>query len=80
MKYFYCYIARCNDNSLYTGTCVNLNEREKTHNNGKGAKYTRQRLPIKFVYNETFKTLSAARKRECQVKKLTRQEKENLIK
>lgn len=67
-KHFF-YLARCSDDSLYAGTCVDLKAREETHNAGKGAKYTRSRRPVTFVYSETFKTLSAARKREAEVKR-----------
>jgi len=74
----YFYLARCKDDSLYSGTCINLEEREATHNAGKGAKYTRAKGPVKFVYHETFKTLSEARKREAEVKKMSKIEKEKL--
>jgi putative endonuclease len=74
----YFYLARCNDDSLYSGTCINLEEREATHNAGKGAKYTRAKGPVKFVYHETFETLSEARKREAEVKKMSKIEKEKL--
>ena len=73
------YLARCADDSLYAGTCVDLKEREATHNAGKGAKYTRSRLPIKFVYGKRCKNLSFARKREAVIKKLSRDEKLALI-
>jgi putative endonuclease len=78
MTHFF-YLARCSDDSLYAGTCIDLKDREATHNEGNGAKYTRSRLPITIIYHETFKTLSAARKREAEVKKLSRAEKEKLI-
>jgi putative endonuclease len=79
MKYF-TYIARCNDNSLYTGSCKNLENREQKHNKGQGARYTRARLPIKIVYFEEFDTLTDAMKREYQIKRWTKTEKENLVK
>lgn len=75
----YFYLAQCSDDSLYAGTCVDLAEREKKHNDGRGAKYTRSRLPIRFVYHETFTTLGEARSREAAVKKLSREEKESLV-
>lgn len=78
MSHFF-YLARCNDNSLYAGTCIDVKEREATHNEGKGAKYTRSRLPIKIIYTETFETLSEARKREAAVKKLSKTQKEELL-
>ncbi len=73
------YIARCSDDSLYTGTCIDLKAREAKHNCGEGAKYTRSRLPVRFVYSEEFSTLSEARKREAAMKKMAREEKTMLI-
>jgi putative endonuclease len=77
---FYFYLARCSDNSLYAGYCVNLKDREKTHNEGKGAKYTRARRPVEIIYSEKFATRSEAMQREAAVKKLTKIEKEKLAK
>ncbi len=79
MKYF-TYIARCNDNSLYTGSCINIKAREEKHNKGEGAKYTKYRRPVKIVYFEKFNSRSEAQKREAQIKRLTKIEKENLVK
>lgn len=76
----YFYLARCADGSLYAGTCVDLAAREAKHNDGTGAKYTRARGPVKIIYHETFVTLSDARKREAEVKKWSKSEKETLIK
>lgn len=75
----FAYIARCADDSLYVGTCVDLAARESLHNAGKGSKYTRSRLPVTFVYHEEHSTLSAVRKREAAMKKLSRAEKLALI-
>ena len=79
-KNYFCYLARCSDNSLYTGYCVDIKERELKHNAGEGARYTRSRLPIKIVYWERFKTKSKAMKREAQVKRWVKTKKESLIK
>ncbi|OPJ56732.1 GIY-YIG nuclease family protein [Alkalithermobacter paradoxus] len=76
----YVYILECNDKTLYTGYTNNLERRIDTHNKGKGAKYTRYRLPVKLLYFETFSTKSEALKREYQIKKMTRKQKENIIK
>ena len=76
---FYTYIARCSDNTFYTGYCKDINEREEKHNAGEGAKYTRARTPIEIVYFEGFETKSEAMKREYAIKQLTRKEKEALI-
>lgn len=76
----YVYIVRCKDNSLYTGWTTNLENRINCHNLGKGAKYTRARRPVELVYFECFDNKSDALKREYQIKQLTKQEKELLIK
>jgi putative endonuclease len=80
MKKYFVYLARCSDNSLYIGNCSNLKNREKKHNMGEGAAYTKQRQPVKIVYFEEFDTLLEAVKRERQLKGWTRIKKENLIK
>ena len=79
MPHFF-YLARCSDGSLYAGTCVDLNEREAKHNAGTGAKYTRSRRPIRIIHHEEFETLSAARRREAEVKKWPKAKKEFLLK
>ncbi|MCK5616098.1 GIY-YIG nuclease family protein [Candidatus Pacearchaeota archaeon] len=80
MKKHYIYIARCNDDTLYTGYTTDLKRREEEHNEGGGARYTRSRRPVKIVYSETFKTRSLATKREYEIKQLKREVKEGLIK
>ena len=75
---YYFYLARCSDGSLYSGSCVDLQAREAKHNEGKGAKYTRSRKPVKIVYHEEFATLVDARRREAQVKKWSEVKKERL--
>lgn len=80
---FYIYILKCADGTLYTGYTNDLEGRLKDHNgNGKkfGAKYTVGRRPVKLVHSESFKTKSEAMKRECEIKKLSRSKKEQLIK
>lgn len=76
----YVYILRCSDDSLYTGWTNNLEKRIKAHSNGKGAKYTKARLPIELVYFEEFEDKIEAMRREYAIKKLTRKEKLLLIK
>lgn len=79
MPKYYVYIAKCADKTLYTGYTNDLKNREKTHNIGKGAKYTRSRLPIKIVYSETFKSKKKAMSREREIKAWRRAKKEALI-
>ena len=75
----YTYMVRCSDNSLYTGWTNDLERRVKAHNNGTGAKYTKSRGPVKLVYFEEYETKEEAMSRECQIKQLTKREKEKLI-
>lgn len=75
----YTYILQCNDGSLYTGWTNNLEKRVSDHNQGKGAKYTKARLPVNLVYYEKFPTKSEAMRREWEIKQLSRQEKLSMI-
>lgn len=79
MDEWYLYILRCGDGSLYTGITTDVEKRFAAHTEGKGAKYTRGRGPLKIVYQEKCGTHSEALKREITVKKLTRQAKENML-
>ena len=73
------YILRCGDGTLYTGITTDVEKRLEAHRTGKGAKYTRGRAPLELVYREDCGDHSAALKREIEIKKLTRDEKEQLI-
>ena len=75
----YTYIVTCRDGSLYTGWTNDLEKRIKAHNEGKGAKYTKARLPVELAYFETFQTKKEAMQREWEIKKMTRKEKLALI-
>lgn len=76
---YYVYILRCGDGSLYCGYTTNVEKRFEKHKSGKGAKYTRSRLPLEIVYVEDFETKSEALKREYAIKAMTRLQKEKLI-
>lgn len=75
----YCYIIRCKDGSFYTGWTNDIAKRFKAHCEGKGAKYTRGRGPLTLVLVEQFDTKEMAMKRECEIKKYTREQKEKLV-
>lgn len=75
----YVYILECSDTTLYTGWTGNLEKRLDTHLKGKGAKYTRCRLPVKLVYFEEYEDKISAQKREYVIKQMTREEKLILI-
>lgn len=75
----YTYILRCNDGTYYCGWTNDLEKRIKTHNAGKGSKYTKTRLPVELVYYEEFSTKEEAMSREWHIKRLTRAQKEELI-
>ena len=76
---FYVYLLRCADGTLYTGYPDDPVRRTKVHNAGKGAKYTRARLPVELVYQEACADKSAALRREYEIKQLTRVQKLKLI-
>lgn len=76
---YFVYILSCADRSLYTGIAKDVQKRVKEHNDGKGAKYTRARRPVKLVYKKKVKTRSAALKEEYKIKQLSRGEKLALI-
>jgi len=76
---YFVYMVRCADGTLYTGLARDPDDRLRVHNSGKGAKYTRSRLPVSLVYVEPCESLSAALKRERQLKPLSRAKKEALI-
>ena len=76
---WYVYILRCGDGSLYTGISDDVPRRLAAHRAGKGAKYTRGRGPLELVYTQALPDKSAALRREAEIKKLRREEKEKLI-
>ena len=78
-KPWFFYLARCSDDSLYSGICVDLEARFAKHNAGKGAKYTRSRLPVVLAYSEQLQSQSDALKREAEVRKWRRTRKEELV-
>ncbi|MGI5825251.1 MAG: GIY-YIG nuclease family protein [Bacillota bacterium] len=75
----YTYMVRCRDNSLYTGWAADVEKRVKTHNSGKGAKYTRGRLPVELVWCCYVDDKIMAQKLEWAVKKLSKKRKELLV-
>ena len=77
---FHVYILQCNDNTYYTGYTNDLQNRVKLHNEGKGAKYTRDRKPVKLVWSRKYKYFKKAFLEELKIKKFTRGQKEKLLK
>lgn len=75
----YTYIVKCSDGTFYTGWTNDLTRRMEAHNQGRGAKYTKERRPVTLIYYETFETKEEAMKREYAIKRLSRKEKEELI-
>jgi putative endonuclease len=73
------YILRCSDGTLYTGWTTDLAERQRAHNEGRGAKYTAGRRPVTIEHSERHESRSAAQNRESQLKGWTRAKKEALI-
>lgn len=79
---YYVYIAECSDKTYYVGQTDDISEREKEHNGlGKfpGAKYTESRRPVKIVHIEPYRTRSYAMQREKELKKLSHEQKYDLV-
>ena len=76
---FYVYILLCMDGSFYTGYTNDLQQRTRQHENGKGARYTKSHRPQKVAYVEVFGSRGSAMKREKAIKKLSHQQKQDLI-
>ncbi len=77
---FHVYIVQCIDGTYYTGSTKNLEERIELHNKGNGAKYLRAKLPVKLVYAKKYSYYKNVLHAERNIKKLTREKKEVLIK
>lgn len=77
---FYCYILECADGTLYSGWTTHPLHRLDAHNSGRGAAYTRARLPVRLVYLEPQPDKATALRRERALKKLSRVQKQELIK
>jgi predicted GIY-YIG superfamily endonuclease len=73
------YILRCGNGSLYTGIAEDVRARVKQHNEGRGATYTRTRLPVKLLYQQEGMTRSKALIREAQIKAMPRSKKEEIM-
>ena len=73
------YIVECADATLYTGIARDLAKRIATHNEGKGARYVRSRLPVRLVWSISCNSRSAAQREEARIKNLQRAEKLSLI-
>ncbi len=75
----YVYIVECADGSLYTGWAMDVEQRVKVHNAGRGARYTRMHGPVRLVYAEELPDRVAALKRELEIKRWPREKKLKLI-
>lgn len=76
----YVYIVECNNGAYYTGYTPDIKKRVELHNAGKGAKYTRDRRPVKLVWSREYKYFKYAFLEEKRIKKLTRAQKERIVK
>jgi predicted GIY-YIG superfamily endonuclease len=79
MPWWFVYVVRCRDGSLYTGISTDVDARVAVHNGGKGARYTRSRLPVVLVHVERKRSRSTALRRELAIKALSRLEKLALL-
>ncbi len=75
---YHVYLLRCADTTLYCGITNDIEKRFSDHNRGRGARYTRGRLPVRIVYRERVESKREALQRECSIKKMRKAEKERL--
>ena len=80
IKMHYTYMLQCKDGTYYIGYTNDLEKRVKAHNEGKGAKYTKGRGPVELIYYEEYEEKSIAMRREWEMKRMTRSQKEELRK
>ncbi|GAA0320939.1 GIY-YIG nuclease family protein [Bacillus carboniphilus] len=73
------YVLECADGTFYAGYSTDVGKRVLTHNSGKGAKYTRPRLPVTCIYYESFQSKREALQEEYAFKQLTRKQKEQYL-
>ncbi|OGI27849.1 MAG: hypothetical protein A2287_00800 [Candidatus Melainabacteria bacterium RIFOXYA12_FULL_32_12] len=78
-KNFYTYILLTVNNKFYCGYTDNLEKRFQQHLSGKASKFTRANKPLKFIYTREYLTKSDAMKEEYRIKRLSRKQKEELI-
>ena len=76
---YFCYIVVCADGTYYTGWSTDPGRRTRQHNQGSGARYTRQRSPVQLVYVEEQPDRSSAMRREVKIKQMSRTRKQALI-
>ena len=76
---YFVYILECSDGTYYTGFTNNITRRVKAHNNGRGARYTKGRLPVTLRYVEVFKSRRDALRREADIKTMSHSQKSQLI-
>ena len=75
---WFCYLLLCSDGSYYTGVAKDLTSRVQVHQNGRGARYTRARLPVQLVYYEEITDRSCAQRREAELRRLDHHSKAEL--
>ena len=75
----YMYVVECCDGTYYTGYTTDVKKRIAVHNSGKGAKYTRARLPVKLIYVEGFDSKEEAMSAEALLKRKKRPQKERFL-
>ena len=75
----YMYVVECCDGTYYTGYTTDVKKRIAVHNSGKGAKYTRARLPVKLIYVQGFDSKEEAMSAEALLKRKKRPQKESYL-
>ena len=76
---FWVYMLTCSDGTYYTGYTNNIDDRIRLHNAGRGAKYTRDRRPVKLAWSKQYRYLIYAMRMEMKIKRLSRKRKDLLV-
>jgi len=76
---FFTYMLRCSDDSYYTGSTDDLEQRIAEHQNGQGCAWTRARLPVELVWSQEFASRDEAEAAEHRIKRWSRAKKEALL-
>ncbi len=76
---FFCYLLECSDGTFYCGWTKDVNRRVEVHNKGRGARYTRSRLPVRLAYYEELDSQAEAMRRERSLKTRSHDHKAELI-
>lgn len=76
MKFYYVYMLKCSDDSIYTGLTNTIDRRLEEHRLGLNKEcYTFKRRPLKLIFHQEFMQFEQAEYYEKKIKKWSRSKK-----